>query len=64
MSIRAGRSDERGRRFPIPMRGNECEYLEAVTHGEIRFPIPMRGNEMQTSPEPYARPLVPDPHEG
>ena len=41
-----------GRRFPIPMRGNEC----ATSNGwrrrlARRFPIPMRGNEVRGLPD-------------
>ena len=48
MGARRGRN--RGRRFQIPMRGNETLVSDAVYEDEALFQIPMRGNE------PLARP--------
>ena len=66
MSQHAGRRGRgRGRRFPIPMRGNALQPRELNGGLAIGFPIPMRGNEDLFEDVPEARRYaVSDPHEG
>ncbi len=52
---------ERGRSFPIPMRGNE-QIARAWFETPRMFPIPMRGNEITTRRS--AKPITDSQHSG